>query len=90
MPEIWKGHFAEAMCFATHSITDNDIWKYEMFAQKLRTAHGFGQSFRVGSALEELVEHVRRLQSYPGLYTLGNFFTNVLYNLCGKIWDINA
>lgn len=46
MPEIRKDHFEEAMRFARRSVTDNDIRKYEMFAQKLQTARGFGQSFR--------------------------------------------
>ena len=34
------------MRFARRSVTDSDIRKYEMFAQKLQTARGFGQSFR--------------------------------------------
>ena len=46
VPEIRKDHFEEAMKFARRSVTDNDIRKYEMFAQKLQTARGFGQSFR--------------------------------------------
>ena len=32
------------MRFARRSVTDSDIRKYEMFAQKLQTARGFGQS----------------------------------------------
>ncbi|CAI8036351.1 Transitional endoplasmic reticulum ATPase TER94 [Geodia barretti] len=46
VPEIRKEHFEEAMRFARRSVTDSDIRKYEMFAQKLQTARGFGQSFR--------------------------------------------
>ena len=46
VPEIRKDHFEEAMRFARRSVTDNDIRKYEMFAQKLQTARGFGGSFR--------------------------------------------
>ena len=46
VPEIRKDHFEEAMRFARRSVTDGDIRKYEMFAQKLQTARGFGQSFR--------------------------------------------
>ena len=46
VPEIRKDHFEDAMKFARRSVTDNDIRKYEMFAQKLQTARGFGQSFR--------------------------------------------
>ena len=44
MPEIRREHFEEAMRFARRSVTDRDIRKYEMFAQKLQTARGFGQS----------------------------------------------
>ena len=46
-PEITKIHFEDAMKFARRSVTDNDIRKYEMFAQKLQTARGFGQNFRL-------------------------------------------
>ena len=46
VPEIRKDHFEDAMRFARRSVTDNDIRKYEMFAQKLQTARGFGTSFR--------------------------------------------
>ncbi len=46
VPEIRKDHFEDAMKFARRSVTDNDIRKYEMFAQKLQTARGFGTSFR--------------------------------------------
>lgn len=41
-PEIRRDHFEEAMRFARRSVTDNDIRKYEMFAQKLQTSRGFG------------------------------------------------
>ena len=33
MPEIRRDHFEEAMRFARRSVSDNDIRKYEMFAQ---------------------------------------------------------
>ena len=46
VPEITKVHFTDAMKFARRSVTDNDIRKYEMFAQKLQTSRGFGQNFR--------------------------------------------
>lgn len=45
MPEIRKDHFEEAMRFARRSVSDNDIRKYEMFAQTLQQSRGFG-SFR--------------------------------------------
>ena len=43
VPEIRRDHFEEAMRFARRSVTDNDIRKYEAFAQKLQTTRGFGQ-----------------------------------------------
>ena len=43
VPEIRKDHFEEGMRFARRSVTDNDIRKYEMFAQTLQTSRGFGQ-----------------------------------------------
>ena len=46
VPEITRVHFQDAMKFARRSVTDNDIRKYEMFAQKLQTSRGFGQNFR--------------------------------------------
>ena len=46
VPEISRDHFEDAMKYARRSVTDNDIRKYEMFAQKLQTARGFGSSFR--------------------------------------------
>ena len=46
VPEITKAHFEEAMKFARRSVTDNDIRKYEMFAQTLQQARGFGNNFR--------------------------------------------
>ena len=47
VPEIRRDHFEDAMKYARRSVTDNDIRKYEMFAQKLQTARGFGSSFRL-------------------------------------------
>lgn len=46
MPEITKAHFEEAMRFARRSVSDNDIRKYEMFAQTLQQSRGFGTNFR--------------------------------------------
>uniref|UniRef100_S4RJY1 Valosin containing protein n=1 Tax=Petromyzon marinus TaxID=7757 RepID=S4RJY1_PETMA len=45
VPEIRRDHFEEAMRFARRSVSDNDIRKYEMFAQTLQQSRGFG-SFR--------------------------------------------
>ena len=46
VPEISRDHFEEAMKFARRSVTDNDIRKYEMFAQTLQQSRGFGGNFR--------------------------------------------
>ena len=43
MPEIRRDHFEEAMRFARRSVSDNDIRKYEMFAQTLQQSRGFGR-----------------------------------------------
>lgn len=50
VPEITRGHFEEAMRFARRSVTDNDIRKYEMFAQTLQQSRGFGSRFRFSTA----------------------------------------
>ena len=42
VPEVKKEHFEEAMKFARRSVSDNDIRKYEMFAQTLQHNRGFG------------------------------------------------
>nr|CAD7462219.1 unnamed protein product [Timema tahoe] len=49
VPEITKAHFEEAMRFARRSVSDNDIRKYEMFAQTLQQSRGFGTNFRFPS-----------------------------------------
>jgi transitional endoplasmic reticulum ATPase len=46
VPEIRRDHFVEAMKFARRSVSDNDIRKYEMFAQTLQQSRGFGAQFR--------------------------------------------
>ena len=46
VPEIRREHFEEAMKFARRSVSDADIRKYEMFAQKLQQERGFGQTFK--------------------------------------------
>lgn len=44
VPEITVAHFEEAMKFARRSVSDNDIRKYEMFAQNLQQQMGLGAS----------------------------------------------
>lgn len=46
VPDITRAHFEEAMKFARRSVSDNDIRKYEMFAQTLQQSRGFGNNFR--------------------------------------------
>lgn len=50
VPEITRAHFEEAMKFARRSVSDNDIRKYEMFAQTLQQSRGFGTNFRFPSS----------------------------------------
>lgn len=50
VPEITKAHFEEAMRYARRSVSDNDIRKYEMFAQTLQQSRGFGTNFRFPTA----------------------------------------
>lgn len=38
------------MRFARRSVSDNDIRKYEMFAQTLQQSRGFGTNFRFPNA----------------------------------------
>lgn len=49
VPDIRRDHFEEAMKFARRSVSDNDIRKYEMFAQTLQQSRGFGTNFRFPS-----------------------------------------
>jgi len=46
VPEIRGDHFEEAMKFARRSVSDNDIRKYEMFAQTLQESKGALNNFK--------------------------------------------
>jgi len=46
VPFITRAHFEEAMLYGRRSVTDADVRKYEMFAQKLQTSRGFGNEFK--------------------------------------------
>lgn len=46
VPEITRNHFEEAMKFARRSVSDQDIRRYEMFAQNLQQSRSFGSQFR--------------------------------------------
>uniref|UniRef100_A0A665WAZ7 vesicle-fusing ATPase n=1 Tax=Echeneis naucrates TaxID=173247 RepID=A0A665WAZ7_ECHNA len=78
VPEIRKDHFEEAMRFARRSVSDNDIRKYEMFAQTLQQSRGLGNfsspgptvrhrdRHRAGPAEEEPVRPAARLRREEG------------------------
>jgi len=44
VPEITKKHFEQAMSFARRSVPDQDIQRYEMFAQTLHQSRGLGMN----------------------------------------------
>lgn len=46
VPEITIAHFEEAMKYARRSVSDQDIRRYEMFAQNLQQSRSFGSQFR--------------------------------------------
>ena len=41
-----SAHFEEAMKYARRSVSDQDIRRYEMFAQNLQQSRSFGSSFK--------------------------------------------
>ena len=53
VPEITKDHFLEAMKYARRSVSDADIRKYEMFAQKLQTNRGYEGGFKFETETEK-------------------------------------
>ncbi|GJN92213.1 hypothetical protein Rhopal_005243-T1 [Rhodotorula paludigena] len=46
VPEITIDHFEEAMRFARRSVSDQDIRRYELFAQNLQQSRSFGSTFK--------------------------------------------
>ena len=50
VPELTRAHFEESMRYARRSVSDADVRKYEMFAQKLQTSRGFGSEFKFDSS----------------------------------------
>ncbi|KAJ3196753.1 AAA ATPase cdc48 [Irineochytrium annulatum] len=46
VPALTKAHFEEAMRFARRSVSDNDIRRYEMFAQNLQQRLGIAANFK--------------------------------------------
>ena len=55
VPEVRRDHFEEAMKYARRSVTDNDIRKYEMFAQTLQQSRSFGGTFRWARSYDPLL-----------------------------------
>ena len=55
VPEVRRDHFEEAMKYARRSVTDNDIRKYEMFAQTLQQSRSFGGTFRWACSYDPLL-----------------------------------
>ena len=46
VPQITREHFEEAMRFARRSVSDQDIRRYELFAQNMQQSRSFGSSFK--------------------------------------------
>lgn len=42
----YRDHFEEAMKYARRSVSDQDIRRYEMFAQNLQQSRSFGSTFK--------------------------------------------
>lgn len=51
VPEINRKHFEEAMAYARRSVSESDLRRYELFAQNLQQARGFG-GFKFPDAME--------------------------------------
>jgi transitional endoplasmic reticulum ATPase len=51
VPEITRKHFEEAMAYARRSVSESDLRRYELFAQNLQQARGFG-GFKFPDAME--------------------------------------
>ena len=71
--EIKAAHFEESMKYARRSVSDNDIRKYEMFAQTLQQQRGFGGNFKFpkqeGGArelIDQLINWMIDLAGAPG------------------------
>lgn len=84
VPEIRRDHFEEAMKFARRSVTDNDIRKYEMFAQTLQQSRGLGGSnFRYMSFNHHVLMYcVKNLLIKGYIGTLGIFCLTFAFLLC--------
>ncbi|CDS37469.1 transitional endoplasmic reticulum atpase [Echinococcus multilocularis] len=65
VPEITRRHFEEAMRFARRSVTDNDIRKYEMFAQTLQQSRGMGGNFRFPAEQGNAASHANPASNNP-------------------------
>lgn len=87
VPEIRRDHFEEAMRFARRSVSDNDIRKYEMFAQTLQQSRGIGTNFRYVDILLNRSEikcfknsgHCNGFQFSVSWYSLFSFWFSFYY-----------
>lgn len=52
VPEITREHFEEAMRFSRRSVSDQDIRRYELFAQNMQQSRSFGSTFKFPDAAE--------------------------------------
>lgn len=50
VPEITRAHFEEAMRFARRSVSDQDIRRYDLFAQNMQQSRSFGSTFKFPDA----------------------------------------
>jgi transitional endoplasmic reticulum ATPase len=81
VPCIRRDHFEEAMKFARRSVSDNDIRKYEMFAQTLQQARGFGSDFRsVQTSKQKNVDNGRSCACVL-VHAFPSFFLSLLFSL---------
>ncbi len=43
---FYRAHFEEAMSYARRSVSDQDIRRYELFAQNMQQSRSFGSTFK--------------------------------------------
>ncbi|KAJ6232305.1 transitional endoplasmic reticulum atpase [Anaeramoeba flamelloides] len=53
VPYVTKEHFEESLKFARRSVSDNDLVRYEMFAEKLHQSRGFGTDMKLPEKKKE-------------------------------------
>ncbi|KAJ1891387.1 AAA ATPase cdc48, partial [Kickxella alabastrina] len=77
VPEITVAHFEEAMRYARRSVSDNDIRRYEMFAQNMQQSRGFGAfKFPKGGVAESSSNNNTGGESQAAAPAAGNQFAD--------------